>query len=83
MTLIENLNAIPRPELIGPRQRPNAYWSLSLDVECPWCDHYFDIVHQWSQYGEWPNGLEPIEHPREVEATCPECGSEFECETGY
>ena len=63
----------------------HATWSISLDVECPSCEHYFDMLE-----GDdfWHNNqLKPIEHgteaSRDVEATCPECEHEFLVDLEY
>lgn len=68
---------------IGPVERPIAKWVINLYVDCPFCMFAIDLVEQWDKQGEWPQGVEPISHPIKIDATCPNCQSEFECETVY
>lgn len=53
-----------------------AWWHVSLDVDCPKCQQYIDIL-QTDEYlcGDGFN----IESANDIdfEAKCPECGHEF------
>ena len=55
-----------------------ASWSISLDVDCPHCGHYFDITDS----DEWTlGGYESIETAQredlDLELICPKCEKEF------
>ena len=51
-----------------------AFWSISLDVECPNCKTDFDLVES-DVFRE--SGINPLERARGYEATCPICKHEF------
>lgn len=58
--------------------RNKAVWSLSLDCQCPECEHDIDLM---DIDDFWGSGIQPIEHDtkktKEYEVTCPECEHEF------
>lgn len=46
--------------MVGPDEISNkttADWSISLDLQCPYCNEMFDLVA-----GEWPEDVEAMEH---------------------
>jgi ribosomal protein S27E len=53
--------------------------SWSMDVECPKCDNYFDLVDNDDDgvvaTAIFSNNWDAL---KEFEVTCPECGHEFE-----
>lgn len=62
-----------------------ATWSISLDTECPECDHGFDMLSSDDCF--WDSRIEPIEHHTDrsagVEVVCPECHHEFTVDLEY
>lgn len=59
-----------------------AYWSCSLDTECPKCGNYFDIL-DLPDYQEYIWGVEPCESDAELDIFCPECEHKFIVKTAY
>ena len=61
-----------------------ATWSISLDTECPECEHDFDLI---CVEGFREAGIDPIEHGTDrskgVEVTCPGCFHEFTVDLEY
>lgn len=78
-TYRDNYDSIFRKE--EPKQITHiAFWSISLDTDCPKCSYDFNILNTDSDF--WVNSsIEPIEHDtkktKEYEVTCPECSHEF------
>ena len=67
-------------------EKPVAEWSLSLDVTCPRCGEYFDIIaHDCEFFID--GAMEPLENdtPRssDYEVTCPTCDEEFKCDFSW
>lgn len=64
---------------------PLATWSISLDVDCPGCDGYVDLL----AYADFWDGrhLDACEHGTDrstnVEVVCPECNHEFKVDLEY
>jgi hypothetical protein len=58
-----------------PKQE--VHWSLSLDVECPSCEHYFDFTSTDDWFEQFV-GIQVCEANPGVKATCPECGVDFQ-----
>lgn len=61
-----------------------AEWSLSLDTQCPKCNHHFDLLNELIE------NVSPIQAcetdtvaTRDYEAECPECGHEFTVDFVY
>ena len=54
---------------------PTAYWSVSLDVECPDCHKDVDLL----EYADFWDGrkLKVCEHRENVDVVCPKCNHEF------
>jgi hypothetical protein len=52
--------------------RVDAEWSISLDLECPYCNEQINLLD-----GEWPEGIQAGEHGTEqtkgYEVECPGC----------
>lgn len=62
-----------------------AFWDIQLNVTCPHCDHYFDLmddddIRSYSQF-------QPLERDTSLttdyEITCPECEHEFVADFVY
>lgn len=51
-----------------------AFWSISLDVECPNRKTNFDLVES-DDFRE--SGINPLDRARGYEAACPLCKHEF------
>lgn len=60
-----------------------AEWTLELNVECPECQHLFDLTHE----DDFWEGCDTCEHetPRttDYECCCPECSHDFVCDFVY
>jgi len=54
--------------------QPTAYWSISLDAECPECGKDFDLIDS-DEFRE--SSIKPLERYIGYEATCPHCEHEF------
>jgi C4-type Zn-finger protein len=54
--------------------KPVAYWSITLDAECPSCKADFDLIED---DGFRECGINPLERASGYEATCPHCEHEF------
>ena len=56
-----------------------ARWAISLDCNCPKCNHDIDIVDIDNEL--FNNGVSPIEHDTAgsigYEVSCPKCGHDF------
>lgn len=59
-----------------------ACWSFSLDVDCPKCEHYFDLLEHDDFWDGRPDSFSVL-HSKNEDATCPECGHEFVCDFEY
>ena len=63
--------------------KAKAEWTLELNVECPECQHLFDLTNQ----DDFWEGVDTCEHetPRttDYECCCPECSHEFVCDFVY
>jgi len=58
----------------------SALWSISLAVDCPKCDHFFDLIDSDSFK---QSGIKPLAVDCTYETSCPECGHEFTVELEY
>lgn len=58
-----------------------AVWNLSLDVTCPSCGHYFDLMCDPDLF-EW-SGASVCESIEGYDTTCPECDHEFKSDFIY
>jgi hypothetical protein len=62
-----------------------ALWRISLDVYCPGCSNYFNILDYDCEF--WNLGIQPVEHDTDktkgVEVVCPECDHEFLVDLQY
>jgi len=57
-----------------------ANWSISLDVDCPHCNHYFDIMYNdaWTQGGY--EGIKTAQRKDlDLEIICPKCEKTVLC----
>jgi len=62
-----------------------ATWSISLDVDCPKCEEYFNILDTpdfWEDR-QLDLGEHETARSRGIEVTCPECGYEFTVDLEY
>ena len=59
-----------------------AYWSLSLDTECPKCGHNFDLLCD-PDFWEVSGAKQACEEIKGYEACCPECNHEFKTDFVY
>lgn len=52
----------------------DATWSISLDCECPYCEHDIDLIKNYSEdIGEPLNQDENLD----LEVCCPKCRKDF------
>jgi Zn finger protein HypA/HybF involved in hydrogenase expression len=62
-----------------------ATWDISLDTECPNCEHYFDLADGDDFWVDC--SFEACEHgtlaTKDFEVTCPECNHEFKVDFYY
>lgn len=56
-----------------------ASWDISLNCKCPFCITHVDLT----EYESWDYHIIQPAEEKEIEATCPECGSEFLVQTVY
>jgi DNA-directed RNA polymerase subunit RPC12/RpoP len=54
--------------------KPVAYWSISLDTECPECKAEFDLI-DLDSFRE--SSVNPLDRVEGYEATCPHCEHEY------
>jgi len=59
-----------------------AYWSLSLDTECPKCGHNFDLLCD-ADFWEFSGAKQACEEIEGYETCCPECNHEFKTDFVY
>ncbi|WP_447936081.1 hypothetical protein [Shigella sonnei] len=59
-----------------------AYWSLSLDTECPKCGHNFDLLCD-PDFWEFSGAKQACEEIKGYETCCPECNHEFKTDFVY
>jgi len=56
-----------------------AAWSIQLNVDCPHCENWFDILDDWSEQEMW--GSVEIGETKvldsDFEVTCPKCKKDF------
>jgi len=81
-----NLQELVSVEEIKP-EKPNerATWSISLDVDCPKCEEYFDILNTpdfWDRR-ELDIGEHGTERSKGIEVQCLKCGHEFKVDLEY
>lgn len=57
-----------------------AVWSISLDVECPQCNHGFDLAEDPDFWHCQDDGFQAGDDANDVAVTCPECGHKFVCD---
>ena len=58
-----------------------AQWSISLDVTCPKCGNYFDIIATDDEFFRY--NTEPLNEVTNYEVTCPECQHDFKIDSIY
>lgn len=67
------------------KQNPTAIWNLSLNVDCPQCGEYVNLLDDPDFFDG--RELEPCEtrteHSRDVEVQCPNCEHEFVVDLEY
>lgn len=69
---------------------PTATWSISLDIDCPFCNSYIDVIPTtddcdeiadfWEQFS---NDMgQCLHNSKDIGVTCPECHKKFiiDCE---
>jgi hypothetical protein len=54
--------------------KPVAYWSISLDTECPACNAEFDLI-DLDSFRE--SSVNPLDRVEGYETTCPHCEHEY------
>lgn len=59
-----------------------AQWFCSLDAECPFCQHEFNVL-DLPDASDMIYGCSPCESDKMVALTCPECVCHFEAITTY
>ena len=52
-----------------------ASWNIDLNVECPYCDHFFDAT-DYMTMGDLPT-VGQSQKDIELDITCPECSENF------
>lgn len=61
-----------------------AEWTLALNVECPQCQHLFDLRHELVDNASCIQACETdTVATRDYATACPECGHEFLCDFVY
>ena len=62
-------------------ERIEACWDISLNVTCPTCEEWFDIIASEDDFWGY---IEPIENgtnkTTDYDVTCPTCDEEFKCD---
>lgn len=58
---------------------PIAYWSVSLDIECPNCNKWLDLMSTDDLFERVKVG----ESVESLAVECGYCGVEFNCATDY
>ena len=69
----------PQPDA-GRGEIPQAQWSASLDVNCPKCGEYVDLM-EGPEFWEGKDGLQIAEAVPVLDVYCPKCGHEFTVST--
>jgi hypothetical protein len=67
-------------------EKLTAYWSVSLDTECPVCEESFDMLCTpdfWEGKSNWQLCEHATEKTEGVDACCPKCGHEFNVDLKY
>lgn len=54
-----------------------AQWVITLNVECPFCATYFDMLKATDEPADLYNCLWKPEKAQDVETTCPGCRREL------
>lgn len=57
-----------------------AYWSISLDTECPSCGKDFDLI-ELDSFRE--SSVNPLDRTKDYEITCPHCEHEYLLDLEY
>ena len=57
------------------------YWSITLDVECPYCDLLFDANNTDDFFVEM-RGVQVCEGKRDIKVVCPRCEEWFVFDIG-
>lgn len=63
-----------------------AFWSMSLDCECPSCKKDVDLLNLpdfWHHHSGLVACENSTERSRQLEVVCPECGHEFVVDCQY
>lgn len=63
-------------------EKIEAQWSASLDCECPSCKEDVDLL-QHPDFWDGRDNLDIAKTVKDLEVVCPECGHEFEVNTGW
>ncbi len=61
-------------------RKTTANWSIELNVECPYCNHYFDVMNDYGEqemFNTAQVGESKKFEPDRFEVNCPECKKEF------
>lgn len=68
-----------------PAKPVDAFWSVSLDVDCPHCGQYVNLLDASDFWDGRPFDI--AEHgtkrTKAVDLMCPECGKEITCDLQY
>lgn len=59
-----------------------AEWTIALDVNCPKCNHLFDLTCE-QDFWEYAGIKQAGETKDDYETVCPECDHEFKCDFVY
>ena len=59
-----------------------ARWHIELNVECPKCEHEFDVL-DLTDYQEMIIGIDVCESNKEANIYCPSCLLDFTVVTEY
>lgn len=57
------------------------FWSVSLDVECPYCEEYFD-ANNTDDFFEEIRDVQVCQGKKNITVFCPICGKEFQFDIG-
>lgn len=61
-------------------EKPEASWTIQLNVDCPHCDEYIDLM---DMDNFWEYGISPLESVDSKDVICPECEKSFNCSIVY
>ena len=68
------------PSIPSPPPQPEAQWSVSLDVDCPKCGKYVDLLDT-PDFWDGRGGLHIAEAVPSLSVNCPKCDHQFTVST--